>query len=402
MQNQKLYIVLTVILLVSFCQKEFQYPISVENITDRIRTYECLDVKVAAVKTAKGLIIIDTGRSPSIMSEIRKHIERDLNCSTYFYVINTHGHWDHVSGNQVFPYSILVGHEKCPLFMKYNPGNHITNVWHARYKLSEMKKNKKENKDDIMMREIMLNDLENNYKSTPPTITFADSLILDAGDIKLKLIYCGNAHTNNDIIIYIPEEKAVFTGDLFNMRGSYSFTMHKLNDIPRLINVLEQLLNESSGIEYVIPSHTPVMSRADLLALQELLQEEYDPFESKSSAVVYLKNLIESFKMHEVLQKYERFKRTKREKYYFMEEEFRIYGKQLYWEGKDTACINVFKLGIQEFPEAALLCDNLGGIYLYYDEVDSAIHYYRRSLEIFPENRNASEILKKISNYVTE
>lgn len=398
MQNQKLYILLIVILLVNSCQKEFQYPISAEKITGRIRTYECLDVKVAAVKTAKGLIIIDTGRSPSIMSEIKKHIERDLNCSTYFYVINTHGHWDHVSGNQIFPDSILVGHEKCLLFMKYNPGNHITNVWRTRYKLSEMKKNKKENEENIAMTEIMLNDLENNYVSTPPTITFADSFILDAGDIILKLIYCGNAHTNNDIIIYVPEEKAVCTGDLFNMRGSYSFTMHKLNDIPRLISVLEQLLKESSGVEYVIPSHTPVMTRGDLIALKELLEEEYDPFRSKSSAVVYLRNLIESFKIQEALHKYETFKKTKRKNYYFMEEEFRTYGKQLYWEGKDTASINVFKLGLLEFPESALLYDNLGGIYLHYDKVDSAIHYYKKSLEIFPENRNASEILRQITN----
>jgi glyoxylase-like metal-dependent hydrolase (beta-lactamase superfamily II) len=221
------------ILMVLSCQKEFMYPITAEKITDRIITYDCLDVKVAAIKTDKGLIIIDTGRSPSIMAEIKKYIEKDFNCSDYLYVINTHGHWDHVSGNQVFPDSILVGHEKCPLFMKCNPGNHITNTWRIQQKLLDLKKDAKNTKKEIVTTEIMLNDLKNNYQSTPPVITFADSLILDAGDLTLKLIYCGNAHTNNDIIIYIPEEKAVFTGDLFNMRGSYSFTMNKLSGYDR-------------------------------------------------------------------------------------------------------------------------------------------------------------------------
>ena len=85
------------------CPKDFEYPITANRISDRIMTYECLDVKVTAVKSEKGLIIIDTEHCPAFMSEIRKHIEKDLNCSTYLYVINTHGHWDHASGNQVFP-----------------------------------------------------------------------------------------------------------------------------------------------------------------------------------------------------------------------------------------------------------------------------------------------------------
>jgi len=352
--------------------------------------------KIAVIKADDGLIIIDTGRSPAIMSEIKKLIEKDFKCSNYLYVINTHGHWDHVSGNQIFPDSILVGHEKCPQFMHHNPANHITNLWRTRNKLLELRKNANENKTEIAITEIRLDDLKNNYKSTSPTRTFADSLILDAGDLTLKLYYCGNAHTNNDIIVYIPEEKAVFTGDLFNMRGSYSFTMHKLNDIPRLISVLSLLLDEPSGVNYIIPSHTPVMTRNDLIALKELLEEEYEFFKNKSSAVVYLKNLITKFGISKALQEYEVFKKKGRAKYYFMEEEFRALGKQLYWEGKEIACVSVFKLGISEFPQSALLCDNIGGIYLFYDEVDSAIHYYEKSLEIFPENRNASEILKEI------
>lgn len=387
---------LIIIWVVSSCQKEVQYPITAEKITDRIITYECLDVKVTAIKAKSGLIIIDTGRCPKIMAEIKKHIEKDFSCSNYLYVINTHGHWDHVSGNQVFPDSILVGHDKCPRLMEYNPGNHMTNLWRARYKLSDLRKNAKDNQTEIAVTEIMLDDIEKNYKITPPVKTFSDSLILDAGDLILKLFYCGNAHTNCDIIIYIPEEKAVFTGDLFNMRGSYSFTMHKLNDITRLINILDKLLNESSGIEYVIPAHTPVMTRDDLIALKVLLEEDYEPYKNKSSAVVFLKKLIEKFEIAKVLQKYDAFRKQNKDEYYFMEEEFRTYGKQLYWEGKEVASIIVFKLGISKFPRSALLYDNLAGIYLYFDEVDSAVYFYEKSLEIFPENRNALEILKAI------
>ena len=400
-QTRNLYGILIIIWVVLSCQKEFQYPISADRVSDRVITYDCLDVRVTAIKGEDGLIIIDTHRCPAIMSEIKDLIEKDFNNSIYLYVINTHGHWDHVSGNQVFPDSILVGHEKCPRFMHRKPANQITTLWYIHYKLSELKKNTNRTSDyktEIGIKEIMLDDLEKNYKITPPTKTFDDSLILNAGDLTIKLFYCGNAHANNDIIIYIPEEKVVLTGDLFNTRGSYSFSMHKLNDIPRIIDVLNQIINESGGIEYVIPSHTDIMTRDDLIALKELLEEEYEPFENKRSAVVFLKELIVKFGTSMVLQKYKEFKKQDKNNYYFMEEEFNTLGKQLYWEGRDSAAVSVFKIGLLEFPESALLCDNLAGIYLYQEKADSAIHYYEKSLEIYPENRNASEILKVIRN----
>lgn len=393
------YRILLVIWMVISCQKEFQYPITSERMSDRIMTYECLHVKVTAIKSEKGLIIIDSHHCPAIMSEMKNHIEKDLNSSTYLYVINTHGHWDHASGNQVFPESILVGHEKCPRFMQHSPANLVTTLWYIRGKLLKLKNDTDRTADHdetIRIWEIMLDDLENNYRVTPPTLVFADSLILDAGDMTVKLFYCGNAHTNNDIVVYIPELKVLHTGDLINAPGSYSFIMHKINDIPRIIEVLNRIILDSSRIEYVIPSHTDIMTRDDLIRMRDLLMVEYEPFETRKSAVVLLKKLIENHELSVAMQKYDVFKKQGTSDYYFMEEEFKTYGVQLFWDGNDSAAVSVFKIGLSAFPESALLCYNLAGIYLQMGETDSAIHYYERSLEIFPENRNAAEILKML------
>ncbi|UCG91555.1 MAG: MBL fold metallo-hydrolase [candidate division WOR-3 bacterium] len=396
---RNLYSIFILIYVVLSCQKEFQYTIRVNKISDRVITYECLNVRITAIKAEDGLIIVDTHRCPAIMSEIKKLLEKDFNNSNYLYIINTHGHWDHVSGNQVFPDSILVGHENCPQFMYRNPANQIKTLWYTHHKLSELKKNTegtKELKTEIGIREIMLEDLRKNYKITPPTITFADSLILNAGDLTIKLFFCGNAHTNNDIIVHIPEEKVVLTGDMFNTRGSYSFSMHKLTNIPRIKVVLNRIINESSGIEYIIPSHTDIMTKDDLIALRELLEKEYKLFENKRSAAVFLKELIMKFGISKALQEYKEFKKQDKNNYYFMEKEFNTLGKQLFWEGRDDATISVFKIGLLEFPKSALLYNNLADIYLYQEELDSAIHYYEKSLEIFPENMNASKILEGI------
>ena len=401
MHNLRVLHLLIVVCVVISCRSDFRYPITAERISDRIISYVCLDTRVTAIKSDRGLIIIDTHNCPAIMSEIKSRIEDDFKCSMYRYVINTHGHWDHASGNQVFPDSILVGHVKCPAFMECNPANQMTTLWYIEGKLQDVKNKPDRTADDeakIRIREIILHDLENNYRVTPPRILFTDSLILDEGDMTVRLFYCGNAHTNNDIVIYIPEERVVHTGDLINAPGSYSFSMHKLNDIPRIIDVLDRIAGKDSRVEYVIPAHSSVMSKDDLVAVKELLEQEYNTFKDTQSAVVVLKELMATHGVLDAASKFEEFKVENKTGYYYMEEEFMTLGLQLSWEKRDSAAISVLKLGLAEFPGSALLCYDLANIYLNLGNIDSAIHYYEKSLEIFPDNRNASAILSRISD----
>lgn len=387
--------------MVLACQQGSHYPIIAERVGDRIMTYECLRVKVTAIKSDEGLIIIDTHHCPAIMSEIKKRIEKDLECSTYRYVINTHGHWDHASGNQVFPGSILVGHEKCPRFMQRNPANQLATLWHIQSKLRQLESDTVSTADHdrtIRMWEIVLDDIRNNYRVTPPEVVFADSLTLGAGDITVKIFYCGNAHTNNDIIVYIPELDAVHTGDIINSPSSFSFIMHKLNDIPRIIEVLDRVINDSAGFTCVIPAHGDIMTREDLIGIRELIQEEYEPLISERSAAVLLKTLIRDRGLAGALQEYGETRRRFGRDYYTMEEEFMTLGLQLFWEGDDSAALAVFNVGMQEFPGSALLTYDLANIYLRMGEIDSARNYYERSLEMFSENRSAREILRMLQN----
>ena len=82
--------------------------------------------------------------------------------------------------------------------------------------------------------------------------------------------------------------------------------------------------------------------------------------------------------------------------YYYSESEFNILGHRMLWQGLNDRAIEVFKVMVKEFPESALAYDNLGEAYFKKGETKLAIENYEKSLEIFPENRNAIEILKII------
>ncbi|MEJ2580921.1 MAG: MBL fold metallo-hydrolase, partial [Acidobacteriota bacterium] len=47
-----------------------------------------------------------------------------------------------------------------------------------------------------------------------PTRTFVDRLSLTVGDRRVELMELGPAHTLGDTVVYLPDERVLFTGDL--------------------------------------------------------------------------------------------------------------------------------------------------------------------------------------------
>jgi glyoxylase-like metal-dependent hydrolase (beta-lactamase superfamily II) len=390
------------------CQQQADISINIktERVSDRVIVFDCLDVHTTAIASSEGIIIIDTQRSPSIMLEIKKVIEKEFRRNDFLCVINTHGHWDHCSGNQIFPTSILIGHENCPEFMRQNPAKSPRNLWFTKYRLSELKaKLQSQDKDsheanqlraEIAAWNMLSEDLEKGYMVTPPSKTFKDSLTLNLGDLTIKLIYCGKAHTDNHIFIYIPEEKLVFTGDMFSSSTRFGFSVNKIIDVPKVISPLNQILQHDAEIEFVIPGHTDFLSGDDLKAIPNLLKERFDEFEGKESAAQFLEETIEKFGLKSALQKFDELKSKQNGVYYFLEEEFSILGHRLLGRGLIEEAVEVFEITVKEFPNSALAYDYLGGAYLKKGEIELAIINYEKSLQIFPNNRNAREILKML------
>ena len=66
-------------------------------------------------------------------------------------------------------------------------------------------------------------------------------------------------------------------------------------------------------------------------------------------------------------------------------------------EGNEIqAAILVFELNAETFPDSANAWDSLGEAVMTEGDHEMAIRYYRRSLELDPENRNAARMIKQI------
>ena len=100
-------------MLLSGAQRGPAEYVRIERISDRVLlaywvgTGRC---NITAIQSEKGLVVVDTEMSPRIMAPIKDRIEKEFGRSDWAYVINTHAHIHHASGNSLFKDAVIVGH----------------------------------------------------------------------------------------------------------------------------------------------------------------------------------------------------------------------------------------------------------------------------------------------------
>ncbi len=96
------------------------------------------------------------------------------------------------------------------------------------------------------------------------------------------------------------------------------------------------------------------------------------------------------------VKQYSELKRTKPDVYDFGERELNTLGYLLLREQRVKDAVEIFKLNVAAYPEGFNTYDSLGEAYLAAGERELAIKNYKKSLELNPQNTNATDALKKI------
>ena len=139
-------------------------------------------------------------------------------------LVNTHHHGDHTHGNYLLSGASIVGHELCRQTV-IDTGLHTLHP---------------------LFPNVTWGDLE----LAPPFITFQERLDLFVDDLKLELHYMGPAHTTHDVVVWLPDRKLLFTGDLVFNGGTPFVAM---GSIAGSLAALERL--REFGAETIVPGH---------------------------------------------------------------------------------------------------------------------------------------------------
>lgn len=120
----------------SYVRADDEIPIVVQRFSDRVILLTddpTFGETTVAIASNRGLVVIDTSGSPESAVRIRRAIEQEFGRSDFAYVINTHHHWDHTSGNQAFADAVIIGHDACyaQMLRGADPKEHILNSINA-------------------------------------------------------------------------------------------------------------------------------------------------------------------------------------------------------------------------------------------------------------------------------
>jgi glyoxylase-like metal-dependent hydrolase (beta-lactamase superfamily II) len=193
-------------------------------------------------------------------------------------VVNTHHNGDHCWGNQLFRGAEIIGHRRCAeAFGKDSSPAGM-----------QMLRNAGRSPDPaIASFAAALADWDfEGIELTPPGTVFDDRLDLDLDGMRVELRYVGPAHTVGDVIVHLPAERVVFTGDvLFRLctpigwEGTYAQWWAALDAIVDL------------APEVVVPGHGPISGtegpremRAYLVYVREESRRHFDAGRSELEA----------------------------------------------------------------------------------------------------------------------
>ena len=245
---------------------------------------------LTALQSQKGLVIIDTEACPRVMAPIKQKFEQLFGRSDWTYVINTHAHDNHCSGNSLFKGAVVVGHENLwddmqwiirrqtePDWKRGHLEDAAQFVQNLQALLPQVARNRIQTRlirGEIKFWELFTQDLREGYEVVKPTLTFKDRYTLDLGDLTLELVYFGKGHSRCDIAIYVPQEKLLVSGAVVYQRAHVPVIGEdsKLEDVHRAMAVLDGFLADGVQIAHVVPSHSPLLLRSDLPPARDYYQ----------------------------------------------------------------------------------------------------------------------------------
>jgi glyoxylase-like metal-dependent hydrolase (beta-lactamase superfamily II) len=183
-------------------------------------------------------------------------------------------------GNSLFPKAQVIGHENCQKdgFMNQNPDSlsvrlgkiaddYELQLQHSITDTAEW--------DDIFTQKIRYEgaywDIKNQIPFRYPDIIFPDSMKLECGNTSFEMIYFGKFHSTSDLLIYVPEMKVLFTGDLFSKYGRPSLGNSSDTDNNGWLLANNWIQKRLNNIETIIDGHGQILTIDDLRIFNENL-----------------------------------------------------------------------------------------------------------------------------------
>jgi len=446
-------------------EKVFSQEFQTKKVSDRVSIISNPDLgHQVIIESEQGLVVFDSFWSEKTARLFKEEISKTVGRDDFVYLIDMVDRLDLIGGNKAYPEALVLGHDH--FLTKYGNQERVKSeiadliaMWRekedvSRNRLSSYEKgseNERSEKAWMNKCKSMADELESSFSLVMPQILYNDKLILDLGDITLKLLWLGKSGNFSGLsVAIIPEEK------LAVLSKSVVYPSHHLApglrpdfsemDVPRWIEVFEEVLEGEYAVDNIILSDDhQVYSRermqnhlkyirtlwnrvtalenegkslqeiTDILSLENEFSfvKEMIPYKENGDNWIrpqhelhtrlfflqhkeYIASDIISKGGYEALQASLDKIQNLGDAVYTDETSIWRLGYVWMSEGHVAEAIEIFKLWVKAYPGSSNAYDSLGEAYMNNGDKEKAIQNYKKSLELNPDNNNAIQKLKEL------
>jgi glyoxylase-like metal-dependent hydrolase (beta-lactamase superfamily II) len=247
---------------------------SLKKVTDRCYLFRNV-VNSGILVTDEGVCVVDTQINAPMARRVLAAI-RTVTDAPIKYVINTHYHWDHWAGNDVFKEAgaTIISGELTRDFMQ--------------------RRNRRQ-RAFLRSRGFAVPDQD----PAIPEKTFDGEMTLKLGSVPIHVMFLGRAETDDASAVYLPTEQCVMSGDTL-MTGSFPILgqpvmVEGLSDDRAWIKTLKKM--KALSPEKIIPGHGPLGTVADIdffIDLQTYFLDAVVPLVEEGKSLEEILRIIES------------------------------------------------------------------------------------------------------------
>jgi cyclase len=220
-----------------------------------------------------GLLTVDT-EYPPLFDRIEAALHK-LSDKPLRFVIDTHWHLDHASGNENFARAgaIIIAQDNVRRILA--SGTVRDGVKYPPFP-----------KDDL------------------PTITYGEHTTIFFNGEPIKLIHYPNAHTDGDTVVYFSTSQVIDTGDNYRTDGFPLVDQDNGGSVKGIIAALDNIMETYPPETKVIPGHGPnAMTVADIKSFADMLRDCRARVEKGIAAG----KSVEQMKQEKILAGYEKY-----------------------------------------------------------------------------------------------
>jgi cyclase len=199
--------------------------------------------------------LFDLKLTAEMLADMRRSVPAAARIET---LVNTHNNGDHTFGNQLVEGAQIIASNATALDMHEDEP--------ARYQAIKV------NAGQLGRGAEFIAELFRPFDFTGITLrkpdkTFSGEIDLKVGDKTVRLIEVGPAHTRGDTLVHVPQDRAVFTGDiLFNGGTPIAWA----GPVSNWVRACDRIL--AMDVDVVVPGHGAITDKAAVRNMRGYLQ----------------------------------------------------------------------------------------------------------------------------------